>query len=460
MAESVLGTITEDNAMEGLDKQVQSHMRIAASELASSVESRFATVESAVRFTSSLIAQSEEDAFPLDPLTPDYQHNAVPPQFLHPIGRLGNLQGSLNYSTVYNAPSPPVSGGSTAAQQASSTFMYFWPTLYEQHSNIASMYVGWTNGLFRQYPGVERSDLSYQPWARPWYVAAEAARPSSGSGTNVVAVHTAPYVDASGLGWMISVAAAAGNQGAVASVDVTIANLQQSVLDVTFYGQAAASLVRLDGTVVASPHWDAGAGGADVVKLWETDAGISQSVFSTMTNAAEPSVYTVGDRWVTRAFVPTTGTAEYVVLVDVDIATARQPADGLGGKISASFGQLAGLTVGLAVVTLLVSLAGVWCVAKRVTEPLQSVHEIADKITSNAAGDLGEGLDGAKVGEATDEIGEFIGEFQQMVSNLVNRPTRHVSTRSKDYVPNRWRDLPDADKPWKGLGGGGAAGHK
>jgi hypothetical protein len=128
---------------------------------------------------------------------------------------------------------------STYLQQQTSTLDYVYPQMWEDQPNLALIYCAFDEaGLMRLFPGVDAKVLraDYDPTVRGWYIGTKAAGKL---------IHTDPYIDAFRQGWMISIAAPIRNFGfhgmsdpvvGVASVDVTVKQIAEQILKVTFFG--------------------------------------------------------------------------------------------------------------------------------------------------------------------------------------------------------------------------------
>ncbi len=122
--------------------------------------------------------------------------------------------------------------------------------LEENDPDYAWRYMGFEEqGMFRCFPFNEWTNPSYDPRARPWYLATVAANET---------IFTEPYIDAQGLGLMITVASPVhyinGTRIGVIAADITIGTLNTAVLDTEILETGYAFLIDIDGNTVSHPN--------------------------------------------------------------------------------------------------------------------------------------------------------------------------------------------------------------
>ena len=103
--------------------------------------------------------------------------------------------------------------------------------------------------MFRCYPFNEWENRAYDATNRTWYKQAKAENKT---------IFTEPYMDAAGLGLMISIARpvhyANGTLIGVIAVDLTIQSMQQSILSTKILQSGYAFLTDDDGSTVTHPN--------------------------------------------------------------------------------------------------------------------------------------------------------------------------------------------------------------
>lgn len=195
---------------------------------------------------------------------PIYPDNLVtdlkPPVTMFP--RSGGQQMSLE-SSSYFIPGFSPSGDNIAnlTQEYGSilnqtSHIDFWcKCLFENFTNVAAVYFGHADtGTFIRYPGASSimndPTRSYDPRDRPWYqTAIEAEGDISVSD---------PYLDHSGLGWMITISYRVrdfeGTVIGVVGIDILIETIQENVLNFQFEGSHS-HLIQKNDIVLSSPEW-------------------------------------------------------------------------------------------------------------------------------------------------------------------------------------------------------------
>lgn len=241
----------------------------------------------------------------------------------------------------------------------------------------------------------------------------------------------------------------------VAGADITIAALQEEILDVEFFNENTATMVLFsdneddDGRVVASRHWDSAEDeedeNADPPLIYELPgSGIDKAQWDKIRNpegGARVMRYTkkvsgdsnadqgdeVGTRWVlARSFVPLHENdrpgansednndngdngrgPRYVIFVEASEDTVEEPLDDLKSEISSSRRDLLIIAIFLSIAVWLIVMALIKYTAWKITGPLRKMMEVATVITSEAAndGDM-EGELSTDIPEPNDEIGE------------------------------------------------------
>jgi len=301
---AVVGSMTEDRSVQGLDDQLQRHLTSSANETGKAVAKQFEAIETTV----------------LQPITVALQQVTRQPAAAYTLGKAhvndircrdASATKDRTRSCLYFAKGrtvEDVTHTDDVAQKAQSALLDRWlPNLPNENGQIAYMYIGMPSkdpsaagsGLFRIIPSSKLSDVPntlyachnpegtgqrvgvpthdcYNPVVRPWYKKAmDAVRDHGvvrGLGPTVV---TDPYRGAEGAErpWMITIAKAvyAWNgandqevysandvkgltQIGVVGVDVLLATVQSLVASVQILQTGFISLVGASGAVIADKH--------------------------------------------------------------------------------------------------------------------------------------------------------------------------------------------------------------
>lgn len=217
----------------------------------------------------------------------------------------------------------------------------------------------------------------------------------------------------------------------VAAADITIKRLQQEILRVQFFGQSSASMVKMDGTVVADPFWDADAASGDTSveapALWDIHPGISEELWASIKDTTQGArIFTYerdGDTWILgRSFIPLhpddrpgqTKTSSrfsfrprYVVLVEARQADVEASLSDMRTEIQQSRIELIFIALGLCLAVLIIVLGLLKFTARRTTRPLREMMEVAERITKQATDDGGESVKlTSQIAADDDEVGE------------------------------------------------------
>jgi len=457
------------------------HLRSSARELSARVALELAAVENGViRYTSSIQSQALDSAFPWNNPTQDFTFQQLPPGSLAPVARLQQEQRSLQFSTHYLPADQTVTAGTNRSVATSLAMQHMYLDIWNAHPSAVAMYTGYENSVFRIFPGQDPASLipGYNPVERGWY--------RSAKNQEVGVIHTDPYVDAFGLGWLITVAQTVqDNSGSgqsvagVTGVDLTIDTLQASILEVGFFSEkSSASMVQVNGRVVADPSWDAAAqaqaaynvqganrlaaiNGAQAPHISDIHPGLSRSLWAQLSDPSGGiktfSYQSRGETYVlARSFIPvhplddpsipdneksalaSSFQPRYVVFVEAKQKDIHVTLDEMAKRIETSTAELIGIAAAVCFVTLVAVLLVVLCMSHVVTQPLKGMMKVATSITASqnigvASGDIRSQT--SEIAETNDEIGQFASHFKRMVNGLdskeVTRTKASKATRNK-----------------------------
>lgn len=198
--------------------------------------------------------------FPVDSY-PDNDLADLKPPVL-PNNRSGGSSVSLGASSVYfveqfpngsNIPDLMATHG-TLVNETSHIDLYCIQ-LFQNYTDVVAVYYGDnTTGFFRKYPGhstkLTDPTRSYDPRARPWYTKAVSI-------TGNVSI-TDPYLDAFGLGWMVTmsfkVVDISGSLMGVVGIDLLIDTIQTNILNFQL-DDSKSYLIQENDVVLSAPEW-------------------------------------------------------------------------------------------------------------------------------------------------------------------------------------------------------------
>jgi tetratricopeptide (TPR) repeat protein len=341
-----------------------------------------------------------------------------------PPGGLTN-GNNIDYSGWYNNFN---SNPNTETNLNSSSIMdNVWRALFRSNLNYASLYIGYEDSLFRNFP-YQRLDgfptlsytclsnnlptIGYDPKCRSWY------QNSKTNKTKVI--FTEPYNDASTGNVLISASHAIQDIGntflGVVSIDIVMQTLESAITGETILENGYSYMIDITGNSIVYPELPRDR----VYKIWEneftdtTEANAFQiTVFPNMTaNQVGQQEFTKnGSPWlITYSNVNDTNYMVAMVVPNSDITRAT---DNIESSINNS---LIGAVVAMTVVIILVIILFFVIMIKladSITEPVQHINEKLNRI---ADGDLT--VEMVDMNSNIREVNNLIGDFQQLVAVL------------------------------------------
>jgi len=123
--------------------------------------------------------------------------------------------------------------------------------VYHTDEDLVSVYIATDSGIFRSYPGNSSTAPGYDPRTRVWFTGAKTADHAVWSG---------PYVDAAGNGLVMTCSQAIPTPYGswVIASDVTIADINRNILNLTLAGDGYAVLLDDRGNIISRPGLSAG----------------------------------------------------------------------------------------------------------------------------------------------------------------------------------------------------------
>ncbi|KAJ1553279.1 VWFA and cache domain-containing protein 1, partial [Nowakowskiella sp. JEL0078] len=163
---------------------------------------------------------------------------------------------SLNHSTYtienyLGDTRPNLNSTLQAYVDASSHLDVDFRNLYSLFNEIISMACGFSNGIFRVYPGLNHV-YNFSTTQRPWYLDAM-------GNPNSPFVITDPYNDGLGQGWMITLSTiikstSSHEQIGVAGADISLWSLKNNLQKLAVQN-GTLSLYLINGTALLTPDW-------------------------------------------------------------------------------------------------------------------------------------------------------------------------------------------------------------
>ena len=176
--------------------------------------------------------------------------------------RSGASQVSLSASSVYfpnqfpnGSNIPTLMSANEALLNDTSIMDLHCIQLFQNYTDVVAVYYGHdSNGFFRKYPGhsTKLGDPSrnYDPRARPWYLTSMA--------TDSDISITDPYLDAFGLGWMITMSYklrdVEGTIIGVVGIDMLIDTIRTNIVDFQI-DNSVSYLIQSNDVVLSAPEW-------------------------------------------------------------------------------------------------------------------------------------------------------------------------------------------------------------
>lgn len=246
----------------------------------------------------------------------------------------------------------------------------------------------------------------------------------------------------------------------VITVEMDISGIAQSILEIKFFDQSSASLVKRDGMVVADKNWDSkNQDTVDTVKIWDFDSGINQAKWNELAAAEGEVLHRItkgGKEWFLATATIPADPAEYrsvpeanryMVLISVPVEQAHSSLEAMRGKISETTTLVASTTAGVLVASTLLIIAMIFRTSLRINRPLEWMKKCAQSIMSHATEkNLSQGLDpDAYENDDETEIGELVEEFKTMVKGLGGSEAAGVLVQSMEFPPNKYSGAQSVD---------------
>jgi GAF domain-containing protein/HAMP domain-containing protein len=314
---------------------------------------------------------------------------------------------------------------------------FVFPSAYEEDPNTVAVYLGTEHETTQYYPNISLGSVvppDFKVTERPWYIG---AKPENNHDREIV--WTQIYADATGKGFMVTAAAPvyANDEfvGAV-GVDVTLADIAASVKETRLLGSGYGLLIDDQGRAIALP----GEGYEDVLgrgpepdevgpDLSQSETAFAPVLADMMAGRRGFETLTVGDRELYVAYEPLEATGWSLANVVEAQSVLQALATLESGLGRATRSMVLTRLLPLAMVILAVVTATGLFIARRLTQPIQEMAAVAERI---GAGEWDVALPRA----TSDEVGALADAFERMTEEL-----RGLYQELEDKVAAQTRDL-------------------
>ncbi|TFH26886.1 MAG: HAMP domain-containing protein, partial [Promethearchaeota archaeon] len=286
------------------------------------------------------------------------------------------------------------------------------------------IYMGFEAGIFRCYPWT-MFDPQYDPRARPWY-------DFTGLATSDVKI-TNPYVDANGLGLMITVAkqvfTTTGDLIGVIAAALTIDKIQESILNVSILDTGYAFMINNDGLAIAHSDLVEPDQGEDLITQISVLENIPASVLDEITGGG--SGYSIFEKEVGGAMesyylaYSSIGETDFIVVVVVPEDEALQSVSQLEENIQVVNARNTLTLIIVIVVASALSVGLGTILAGQITKPVKALTDAVQRLTKQDAitaivqSDKDVLIDPALESQ-DDEIGDLTRAFKNMITSIKN----------------------------------------
>jgi hypothetical protein len=276
---------------------------------------------------------------------------------------------------------------------------FYCKCLFKNYTDVAAVYYGDDDsGMFRRYPGASSKlfdpTRSYDPRLRQWYIKAKSA-------SNDITISD-PYLDAFGLGWMITISFRIkdmdGNVIGVVGLDMLIDTISDNILSFQFEGSHS-HLIQKNGIVLSSPEWTPVITSGTLFMVtdittpvledtWTTIKSIGQGHFKTDTFIVIYKDVVIGDQ-----------TYYYVTAVPKDnaLSVVKQHEDGLKKKINEANTTVVGILLATLVIVIIIVVLSTY----QMTSTIRSAKQLMKRAGTTVAS-------GCKLQNLSNEIGDVL----------------------------------------------------
>lgn len=422
---------TTNESEDALTDQIQANMILSAQEnahtIGEKIKSSINDVKSMAFFATNLFNNPDDyGAYPS--FTDILADNEGDPAIDFELDRnYGDGFVSFNYSMYHLAPNSYTSVYSDANEtvqkmvNVSANLDHIMRYTKAANPDLGWIYMGFDLGIFRCYPWAE-FDAEYDPRTRSWYDKANLDESSD-------LLITSPYMDANGLGLMITIAQGVfytnGTLIGVIAVDLTIDTIKENILDISFLdGKGYAFLIDNSGLAVVHPDVDDPEDGDDVtVNIADIEPFSSSTITAIITEDSGVGTYektTDGDYY--YSFSTIAGT-DFILVNVVSEDDALASVGVLQVEVSKA---IRAVQISLIIIILIAAGVSVFLgtlIAGQITKPVKILTESIQKLTSqdSVSSMLTSGEDiviDETLEAQDDEIGDLTRAFKGMLSAI------------------------------------------
>lgn len=352
---------------------------------------------------------------------------------------------SMNYMAIKIAPNISKEDVSDVIQRYSRMISFF-KSAVKQYTDIRWIYIGTPEGVHFSYPG-HGYNVSFDPRLRPWYRLAVRTGKLSWS---------KPYVDAGGLGLMVTVSKPVYNDtGAligVVATDITVDTMNKNIINLEIGESGYPILIDRDGDVIARPNYTAEDVRWDETFVAENLLNTTNTELSDVVRDMINGSYGIREidfdntrKIIVYAPVKCTGWSLCAVL---PISDVNQPIVSTKSKLSTYIDNTVTwmYLISLIVMGIVVIVSMVF--AKALISPINELTSSADRISRG-------NIDVKIKKQSSDEIGQLADTFNRMVDEIrryryeVEKHSKELETKIHERtmeLENAYRELKKLDK--------------
>ncbi|UYP45859.1 hypothetical protein NEF87_002144 [Candidatus Lokiarchaeum ossiferum] len=423
---------TTNESEEALTDQIQANMILSAQEnahtIGEKIKSSINDVKSMAYFATNLF-NNPDDYGPYPSFTDILDDHQGNPDIEFKLdSNYGDGFVSFNYSMYHLAPNTYTSTYSDANETVqkmvniSANLDHIFRYTKTANPDLGWIYMGFDLGIFRCYPWSE-FDEDYDPRTRSWYDTSSLEESSD-------LLITSPYMDANGLGLMITIAQGVFNETddsliGIIAVDLTIDTIKENILDISFLdGKGYAFLIDNTGLAVVHPDVDDPEDGDDVtVNIADVEPFSTSTITEMTTYSSGVGTYEkTADEDFYYAYSAIAGT-DFILVNVVSEDDALASVAVLQGEVSKA---IRAVQITLIIIILIAAGVSVFLgtmIAGQITKPVKILTESIQKLTSqdSVSSMLTSGEDiviDETLEAQDDEIGDLTRAFKGMLSAI------------------------------------------
>ncbi len=434
---AITNNTTTSESESALTNQIQNNLVLSANENAHTIGEK---IQNSINYVNSMayfasdIFNNPEHYGNYSSYSDIYSDHATDPNidFEKDVVGYGPQYISFNYSmyhlanNTYNSEDYSTANSSVQNMiNTSANLDHIYRYTYQANPDFGWIYMGFELGIFRGYPWSEY-DEDYDPRLRGWYSAAKS--------NPFETIITDPYVDANGLGLMITIAKAVyydenGTLIGVIAADLTIDTIKSNILNINFLETGYAFLINQDGLVIV--HDDLVEPEADkdfTTTLRDIEGDIEENLYSNITTlnkgigSYDKQVNISATEKYYIAFSIINGT-NFVLINVVPEAEALLSVAELQIEVDAANKNVRTFLIVIIILAGIVSVLLGVLIASKITKPVEELTNSIKKLTSQS--DIRSMLKSdseividSKLEAQDDEIGDLARAFKGMLSSM------------------------------------------